>query len=862
MTGRKYQNLAARLIMTIVLWSIVFAAIGFMYTNVLRDLRLLNSARSDNLQWTLSQVEVDFINFELALDARIKLLELKTDYDASAAPIVTEFSAVRHKFDIIYSRINLFSEASSFESVRKSPEFSANLEVVASFLKDSINVIDASESVLASALLDLAREAKDVRGNVRKLSLSGMVFFANDAVQLREALSETLMQMTVGVTALILALLVLAVYLYNLSLQNLLRKSEAQEASVRMNAVISTALDAVVVYSLDGSILDFNDAAEHIFGHTALDAIGRDLGMLIVPDYDRSEFEVDMQRMRDVGENRIVGTGRFNLNGKRANGEVFPLECSIQSALAEEGEFFIAFFRDISRRVGVEKALVSARDIALAREKEKTRFLVTMNHEIRTPLNGLLGSLTLLSETKLSATQANYIKSMNISGKLLMSDISDVLDIAQFDTGKVTLRPVAMNLSELLQDIIDSLNGTAFLNSTKLEWGWSGVKIDWIHADRDRIQHALMNVIGNAVKFTKLGRVSVNVSVIGDQTTCPFIQFTIRDNGIGMSENLREQVFDDFMTGDISYGRAVSGTGLGLGIAQRIVKTLSGTIDVESKEMQGSTFIIRFPITPIQEPKKVSHTAEIIRSVQKRHILLVEDNEINRSVVREMLVAEGHTVTEAINGQIAVELSQNQHFDLILMDVSMPVMDGRTATRTIRASYGPSALAPIVALTANTMAKEREAFLSDGMNEVLSKPLSRQDLLNVIDHYAERDDIDLPQDQGSGASLVVDLQYMKDLREVMDTTACQSWLSSFCAEVDKALVYITNEEPIGEISSHAHKVAGSAAVFGAIHLREVLIEIENAARQQDIDGVAEAVAALTEVWAKTLPLLVVAASKN
>ena len=226
MTGRKYQNLAARLIMTIVLWSIVFAAIGFMYTNVLRDLRLLNSARSDNLQWTLSQVEVDFINFELALDARIKLLELKTDYDASAAPIVTEFSAVRHKFDIIYSRINLFSEASSFESVRKSPEFSANLEVVASFLKDSISVIDASESVLASALLDLAREAKDVRGNVRKLSLSGMVFFANDAVQLREALSETLMQMTVGVTALILALLVLAVYLYNLSLHNLLRKSE------------------------------------------------------------------------------------------------------------------------------------------------------------------------------------------------------------------------------------------------------------------------------------------------------------------------------------------------------------------------------------------------------------------------------------------------------------------------------------------------------------------------------------------------------------------------------------------------------------------------------------------------------------
>jgi response regulator RpfG family c-di-GMP phosphodiesterase len=197
-----------------------------------------------------------------------------------------------------------------------------------------------------------------------------------------------------------------------------------------------------------------------------------------------------------------------------------------------------------------------------------------------------------------------------------------------------------------------------------------------------------------------------------------------------------------------------------------------------------------------------------------------------------------------------------------LMDVSMPVMDGRVATRAIRASQGPSALAPIVALTANTMAEEREAFLSDGMNEVLAKPILRQDLLNVINHYAERDDIELPQDQGRGASLVVELQYMKDMRELLDTTVCQSLLNSFGAEVDKALGYITNEDPIGEISSHAHKVAGSAAIFGAIYLRDVLYEVENAARQQDIDGVAEAVAILPEVWAKTLPLLVVAAGKN
>ncbi|MFZ5962529.1 ATP-binding protein [Thalassococcus sp. BH17M4-6] len=840
MIDLKASPLRLRLLITLLLGAVGLGVIVYLSTAVVRDLRLLNSARSDNVQWTLSQAEVEFLEYHLHLSTVI----------GDPAP---DLRSMRREFDIFYSRINTLRQASIYAALRNVPEFSRNLRIVQTFLDRTVDSIDASDDALTAALPDLIERAEDVRPNVRQLANSGLNYFAEDSDRRRSNIAVTLMQMAAVVTFLLVTLLLLALYLAYLNAQNVRRRAEIAQASERMKIVTGTALDAVVVSDAKGCILDFNAAAEQIFGYSAEQAIGAELGALIVPDHHRAAHAAGMERMRQDGEKRVVGKGRIKLEAKRANGEIFPVEFAIQSAETDDGEIFIAFLRDISHRVKTEADLVAARDRALAGEKAKTDFLATMSHEIRTPLNGLLGNLSLLRDTKLSAKQARYIKNMDTSGKLLMSHISDVLDITKYDAGKLHLRPVAMNISTLLQDIIDNQSGAASANDTTLEWGWIGTPADWIHADRERIQHILMNVIGNAVKFTHEGRVSVQAEVLHMEGEPPELQICVSDTGIGMDDTLKSQVFDDFLTGDSSYDREVGGTGLGLGIARRFVHALGGSIEVESTPGEGSTFLISFPIAPIDPPQTDTHRRARAGSMRPSRILLVEDNEINRVVAREMLVAAGHDVTEARNGQIAVDRAQAEHFDLILMDISMPVMDGRAATRQIRAGDGACARTPIVALTANAMADEQKAFLSDGMNDILTKPLTREGLIQVISNHLHPETKN--QTFGRDASKAVASAYLDDLRETVGVDALRPLLDRFVAEVDETLAFL-KEHPRhtpDEIAARAHRMAGGAAQLGAVELRAGLIAVETAAKAGDPDDMAKAIAKLPAIWFVTRP---------
>lgn len=828
----------ARVMIWLLLAATMIIAIVFMSVNVARDLRLLNSASSDNVQWTLSQTEVEFLEYQMQLQSALH----QSDPD---------LRIVRQEFDIFYSRIKTLRESSIYTALREVPSFSRNLGLVQEFLDNAVPVIDASDATLIAALPTLWQVSQDARTNVRSLSNSGLNFFAQDSDFRRSNVAVTLIQLAAGVSVLLLALLLLALYLNRLNNLNIRRRSEAIEASKRMNIVTGTALDGVVVIDAQGIVLNFNAAAEQIFGYSAADAIGQTIAELIVPDHHRAAHEAGMDRMRAGGEKRVVGKGRVKLEAKRASGEVFPVEFAIQSAQTDEGEIFIAFLRDISRRVRVEQDLVTARDRALAGEKAKTDFLATMSHEIRTPLNGLLGNLALLGDTHPSARQARYIKNMDTSGKLLMSHISDVLDITKYDAGKLLLRPVAMSISTLLQDIVDNQSGAALANDTTLQWRWVGTPAEWIHADRDRIQHILMNVIGNAVKFTHDGSITVTAEATEGGDAMPVLTISVSDTGIGIEEALQNQIFDDFMTGDSSYDRDVGGTGLGLGLAKRFVEALGGTISVDSKAGRGSTFVIRFPIDPIAPPESIEKQVEDGTKGRSYQILLVEDNEINRVVAREMLIAAGHVVSEAQNGQIAVELAGSQHFDLILMDISMPVLDGRAATRAIRAGNGASAKAPIVALTANAMAEEQQAFLSDGMNDILTKPLTRDALIRVVSgqiipHQAEQED-----------HPAVMSGHIQELRESLGVEAAQSLLDRFIVEVDETLEYLKafEEHELEETAARAHRIAGSAATMGAVDLRIALIEIENAARNSQITAMKTSIDALPGIWAETQALL-------
>lgn len=831
-----------RLPLLLLLGTFVIVAILYLSGNVARDLRLLNSASSDNVQWSLSQTEVEFLEFELHLAK----LPLNTP-DA----LVT----LRREYDIFFSRINTLKDASNYEALRAERYFSDSLQSVETFLDDTVGIIDAPDAELVARFSELQSKASEVGPAVRRLSNSGLSYFALLSDRRRTNVAVTLSQMAVGVTVLLLAMLFLALYLGYLNRQSNRRRIAAVEASHRMNIVTSTSLDAVIVADAAGKILDFNAAAEQIFGYQAGDAIGQDLGTLIVPDDHRPGHEAGMQRMRENGARHVIGMGRVQLEAKRRGGACFPIELAVQSAQTEEGEIFIAFLRDISSRIQAEQELVTARDRALAGEKAKTDFLATMSHEIRTPLNGLLGNLTLLHDTDLTAQQSRYIKNMDTSGKLLMSHISDVLDITKYDAGKLLLRPTAMNISTLLQDIVDNQSSAATARGTTLEWAWTSPPVDWIRADRERVQHILMNVIGNAVKFTHQGRITVHVAVSDREGGMPEIEFIVADTGIGIDPDLQSQIFDDFTTGDSSYDRNVGGTGLGLGIAQRFVKAFGGEIELESTKGVGSTFSIHFPIEPITAPGALVAHRKTAGHAPSRAILLVEDNKINRIVAREMITSAGHQVSEAHNGREAVEMAGVQAFDLIFMDISMPVMDGRGATRAIRAGQGASAQTPIVALTANAMAEEQEAFLSDGMNYVLTKPLSRDDLLHVIALHTDNahGNSSVPQcPTGDVAASSLD-----ELRQTLGVENLQSLIDQFDREFDALVTHLGNGSAVslGDVAQTAHRIAGSAATLGAVELRSALLAVEKAAKAQDAGKVDSLVPDLCAIWGTTRPLL-------
>lgn len=810
---------------------LAFVAIVGLAQKVVSDLRLLGSAESDNVQWMLSQSEVEF-------------LELTNRITATEEPSASDLQEVRRRFDVFYSRVQTLSEASLYEEMFENAEYRALLEDVKAFLDETVVSIDAGDDVLRSDLPNIAANAKTVRPLVRRISKFGLSQFAADSDGRRSAISDTLFQLASVMAGLTIALIAAVAYLWRMNIQNRRKQAEISNAATRTNTIIDTSLDGMIVSDSEGRILEFNSAAEAIFGYHVDDVLGKDLGEVIVPDHLRSAHDAGMKRMKDGGEKRVVGHGRVKLEAKRADGSIFPVELAIQSAETDEGEIFIAFLRDISTRVKAEEELVAARDRALAGERAKSDFLATMSHEIRTPLNGLLGNLALLKDTDLSGDQSLFVQNMEKSGQLLRSQVSDVLDITRYEAGKLTIQTVPVNLPQLVQDIIDTQSSSARRNGTDIKWSWVGAPMEWVNSDPNRLQHILTNLIGNAVKFTRDGLISVRIEAQrsnGDGQA--EIKFLVADTGVGIAPELQDRIFDDFVTGSRAYDRDVDGTGLGLSIAKRFVTAMEGEIGLAHSSSAGTTFWFTIPVTKAESLEAEQVEEVVLAEQEPLDVLMVEDNEINRFVTSRMLQSFGHKVTEAHDGKMGVDLATRHRFDVILMDISMPVMDGKTATRKIREGTGLSSDVPIVALTANALVEEEEAFLRDGMNRVLTKPLEPEALHRTLS------EICLDDEEGSGAAKTKDDMSAKAF---VGEDAYAALMQKFTDEVEAFLEWLPEAtDATTEIQEQAHKIAGSAAVFGATAFREKLKALENDAKRNSLSDLATYERDLSATWAAT-----------
>lgn len=615
-------------------------------------------------------------------------------------------------------------------------------------------------------------------------------------------------------------------------LDAMILNSERRYRSLIMNLNNGFAYNKVI-YDEKGKIINLefvvvNNAFERMFGVKNEELKGRLYTEIFPQHFDI--FELYNQAYEDVVKN---GRSRYY-------DEVYLKDFDkwfSLSTYSPEAGYFAIIITDIDHKEKAALELKRAKEEAENANRIKSEFLANMSHEIRTPINGILGMIDLTMLTALDSNQKeNMITAKNCAASLLQV-INDILDFSKIEAGKLMLHNQNFDLEKLIFQIIKAHYISAREKGLSLVYSLSPDIPRFLVGDPNRLQQILNNLISNAVKFTDYGQIKIDVKGTTDSGGKADIEFSVADTGIGISEENIQRLFKSFSQIDGSYTRQFGGTGLGLAISKQLVEMMGGRLWVESKEGQGSTFCFTVVLEAGSRPEsRVPAVPDPSRGFRRYQVLVVEDDAVNQLFLYRILKEEGHFAEIASNGAQALSLCRSKQFDVILMDIQLPEMDGIEASRHIRQTEN-NKHTPIIALTAYALQGDREKFLEQGMDEYVSKPINMEELLQAMDKVitAKEHRIEIQRTPFviKNGELVLNAA-----KEEISREERSSYRNQIDQNLRKLILAIENSSIAG-IEGVAHEIKELCHQLGAFDLKSRAFKIELAARRGSMEAILE-----------------------
>jgi PAS domain S-box-containing protein len=626
--------------------------------------------------------------------------------------------------------------------------------------------------------------------------------------------------------------------------ENALRESE--EFARRL---IDSSRDCIKVLDLEGRIVSMSSGGQNLL---EID----DFALYLNKSWIEFWKDADMEAAQNaVNQAKRGEAGTFQGYCETAKGTPKWWKVVVTPIMDACGDTnrLLAVSHDITEMKLIHEELHRAKIAAEEANSAKSFFLANMSHEIRTPTNGVIGMTELLLDTELSVEQRKYAELIRQSGENLVLLISDILDFSKTEAHKIILEPRNFDLHAEITAIIEMLSLNTRSKYLEINCHMEPGVPQHVRGDAGRLRQIINNLLGNAVKFTEKGSVSLHISKVNENDQRTLLRFVVRDSGIGISIEKQEAIFKPFTQADVSTTRKFGGTGLGLSICKNLVELMDGEIGVESSAGNGATFWF----TVVLEKQRGEHVScqamdaesepPVVKKTTARphtRLLLAEDDPINQMVASTFLNKLGYTFDIANNGVEALQALSERHYDLVLMDCMMPLMGGFEAVAIIRSSESDvlNHAVPVIALTAKAIVGDREACLAAGMNDYLRKPLRSLDLTEILEKW-----LPLEGSQPGRDSLLHD--------RFIDDEAVLSLFIAKAPEYVAALRKSVTERSAPELLHHAHRLTGAAVAIGAIKFAALAAELEESGKRNEIDKARQKLQHLSTAFEELLATL-------